>query len=463
MKKFFTLIAAVCMAMAANAQVEGVDTLALSTYNSETQTFSNGYTITGARPDRVNSLPTGSGPFKDAGDAWTNGINFKNNSANTIKIPEGVSVYRIEILGCSQGDNWDYILAYGAGDNTFEGVGYEYVDPIGKGVTDNVTIRTTAKYPVDPCTGLEGASSNNTEVASTHHAGYMVAALDFGNEPYSGEFPFYLSGNNQHDYAFVVYTTRAAADEAANKQGGQTTEAKYVELSMSTYDATTGTFAENYTITGARPEKAVTLPTGSGPFKDAGDAWTDGINFKNNSANTIKIPEGVDVYRIEIFGCSQGDNWDYILAYGAGDNTFEGVGYEFVDPIGKSVTDNVTIRTTAKYPVDPCTGLEGASSNNTEVASTNHAGYMVAALDFGNQPYSGEFPFYVSGNNQHDYAFRLYTSRADADAATTGIKTVSTTTTKAKTDGAIYNLAGQRVSKSYKGVVIINGKKYLNK
>ena len=26
-----------------------------------------------------------------------------------------------------------------------------------------------------------------------------------------------------------------------------------------------------------------------------------------------------------------------------------------------------------------------------------------------------------------------------------------------------YNLAGQRVSKDYKGIVIVNGKKYLNK
>ena len=30
-------------------------------------------------------------------------------------------------------------------------------------------------------------------------------------------------------------------------------------------------------------------------------------------------------------------------------------------------------------------------------------------------------------------------------------------------DGAVYNLAGQRVSKSYKGIVIINGKKYIQK
>lgn len=32
-----------------------------------------------------------------------------------------------------------------------------------------------------------------------------------------------------------------------------------------------------------------------------------------------------------------------------------------------------------------------------------------------------------------------------------------------KTDGKWYNLAGQQVDKSYKGVVIVNGKKFVNK
>ena len=30
-------------------------------------------------------------------------------------------------------------------------------------------------------------------------------------------------------------------------------------------------------------------------------------------------------------------------------------------------------------------------------------------------------------------------------------------------DGPIYNLAGQRVDKDYKGIIIVNGKKYLNR
>jgi hypothetical protein len=41
----------------------------------------------------------------------------------------------------------------------------------------------------------------------------------------------------------------------------------------------------------------------------------------------------------------------------------------------------------------------------------------------------------------------------------TGIKNVTTTANSS----AIYNLAGQKVSESYKGVVIQNGKKMINK
>jgi hypothetical protein len=42
----------------------------------------------------------------------------------------------------------------------------------------------------------------------------------------------------------------------------------------------------------------------------------------------------------------------------------------------------------------------------------------------------------------------------------TGISTVKTVRVA---DGAIYNLAGQKVDKNYKGVVIMNGKKMIQK
>lgn len=46
------------------------------------------------------------------------------------------------------------------------------------------------------------------------------------------------------------------------------------------------------------------------------------------------------------------------------------------------------------------------------------------------------------------------------EGETTGISAVETAPTA---DGNVYNMAGQRVSKNYKGLVIVGGKKYLNK
>ena len=46
-----------------------------------------------------------------------------------------------------------------------------------------------------------------------------------------------------------------------------------------------------------------------------------------------------------------------------------------------------------------------------------------------------------------------------ADDETDGIKAVSTKVE----NGVRYNLAGQKVGADYKGIVIVNGKKYLNK
>ena len=53
---------------------------------------------------------------------------------------------------------------------------------------------------------------------------------------------------------------------------------------------------------------------------------------------------------------------------------------------------------------------------------------------------------------------KLRIALAEDDA--TGIQTVAT---EAAQDGAIYNVAGQRVNAAYKGIIIKNGKKYLNK
>jgi hypothetical protein len=54
-------------------------------------------------------------------------------------------------------------------------------------------------------------------------------------------------------------------------------------------------------------------------------------------------------------------------------------------------------------------------------------------------------------------------SEADFEAAKAGGSAINSVKKAANADGAIYNIAGQKVNASYKGLVIKNGKKYIQK
>lgn len=187
------------------------------------------------------------------------------------------------------------------------------------------------------------------------------------------------------------------------------------------------------------------------------DDWNNGINFKKNGIGTIIIPEGKKIYRLEMQGFSQGDNWDYLAGWGNGTATINGGNFEWVEPLGADVTDNATIQAQAKYPLDPC-GFKGGT-----YSAGNMGGYTFAVIDLTSSPYEGEFNVTFSGNNQADVAFVIYTTKEAADKAEAATSISVPTFRPTVNNDAIYNLAGQRVSKSYKGIVIINGKKYFQK
>ncbi len=191
------------------------------------------------------------------------------------------------------------------------------------------------------------------------------------------------------------------------------------------------------------------------------------LNIQNNKVNVINIPSGSKVYKINMYGWSQGDNWTYLYAYGPSSE-----GWEWTDPIGSGIKDNSKIISEAKYPLDPCTTTQ-------EVLIYHNAGYCFASIDFSDEPYEGKFAFVFNGNNQERVWFEIYTSKEAADkapaaeAVTIGkdksqqnfITAISAPTsfTDKTMDGTIYNMAGQRVDASYKGLVIKNGKKFIVK
>ena len=120
-------------------------------------------------------------------------------------------------------------------------------------------------------------------------------------------------------------------------------------------------------------------------------------------------------------------------------------------------TKTATVLATA--PAAPTTNLL-AISNGTQ-GDGDYVLYKDATHDVGFYKWSGtldEGKVYLPAD-----AVGEARSFIGFDDATTGINALDNLTNSQLDNAPMYNLAGQRVNKNYKGVVIVNGKKMLNK
>ena len=228
-----------------------------------------------------------------------------------------------------------------------------------------------------------------------------------------------------------------------------------VVLSMSTIDkdASEATNLQTYVFNSSC--KGITLSMAGRSIADkTRQNFLTGLNFKLNANYTINLPEGVSMYGVQFAGYSQGDNWDYLYAYGS-----EVGKWEWIDNIGTGIKDNNTM--------DPC-------ESNLGAPVYNKAGYTFASKGFGSEPYTGTFTFTCSGNNQYTMLIRVFTSKEAwdkysetckniqyGDGSGTGITEVTTNENVKKND-AKYNISGARIS-TPNGLYITNGKTYLKK
>lgn len=98
------------------------------------------------------------------------------------------------------------------------------------------------------------------------------------------------------------------------------------------------------------------------------------------------------------------------------------------------------------YPVEFPTGKNFTAATPTEVSLTQFAGKKV------------KVGFCYHSTEQHAGTWQI---SAFSVSGTTGIQHVENA--QQATDGRLYNLAGQRVGESYKGMVIQNGRKFIKK
>ena len=153
----------------------------------------------------------------------------------------------------------------------------------------------------------------------------------------------------------------------------------------------------------------------------------------------------------------------YTLTVDEGNTTVTAKAFTGVVPAGGAVLVKGTTNTT--YTLTPAT-TEGDATFVTDLqtgATTADGTQYGFTSKFG----TPAFAQVVSGQDipaKKGYIVLSGTSAAKYsicfDDEATGIHTIEAASAA---NGAMYNLAGQRVDKAYKGIVIVNGKKYLNK
>ena len=153
----------------------------------------------------------------------------------------------------------------------------------------------------------------------------------------------------------------------------------------------------------------------------------------------------------------------YTITIDEGNTTVTAKEFVGVVPACKAVLVKGTANT--KYTLKPATTEDDAvfvtdlqtgatKANGTQYGFTSKSGTPAFAQVQPDQDIPAKKGYIVlKGTSAAKYAINF-------DGEATGIHTIEAASAA---NGAMYNLAGQRVDKAYKGIVIVNGKKYLNK
>lgn len=323
------------------------------------------------------------------GNAYTDGINFKNNDPGTINIPEGYKVTKLEIGGCSQSDagNLCYLYTVDKDDVNF------FTEAIGQNIKENSDIQSKATYPII----ADGTAP-------------LFATLDFSAAPATKSIKVVFSGNNQEDVWFKVYYSDGSEEPA----GSQT---------IYSWVSPDGTVAE----TGGKA-------TGTDEAR---------VNYSNAGYYTISINKNkanveTDYVLITLDEALQAGDVISITAYRNKDTDANGTLYMLFEN-GAEIDEGSEVVWNNVHP-------DYAQEPNTRT-------YTIGA-----EAGSKSFKIVRSTSGTNVFITKLEITRGGS----TGIESVKKAGVKAKSN-VIYNLSGQRVDADYKGIVIKNGKKFVQK
>ena len=193
-----------------------------------------------------------------------------------------------------------------------------------------------------------------------------------------------------------------------------------------------------------------TLSGGNASFAIDGNTYKT-VKLSNGQTNTLTAPAGKTFRYVALYSylnCSVGK-----LKTNADGNPYIRDSY-WADVNGTAYTFDQTPMKVTNMTADDLAGV----ANGSNFKSTTEEGdvFDVYTFDLGSDVNS--FTFKNSGEQPG-----VVIEVSDKPIVTAGIAKVLTSAKVINENVAVYNLAGQQVNKAYKGIVICNGKKYVQK
>ncbi len=492
MKRIFTLVAAAFIALGLSAQTNStrheLSGMYLDSENSDKTTwkFTN-TSMTISNSSNKGASAVGYASPDSSAVSVLQWLKVSKDVLFKIAIPEGEAAVRIEFWGASNSTagNWAYLCYLNnaavqeiTGKPIVSVEGGSTVDGIsGRDIMNNDDIKKL-QYPYAPDAAKADAAP--------------IAVIE-DKEGWYSELEFLFDGNNQVVTNIVVYTVKEAqlstynpANDASIKNTLDMPAApiasQRVELSPLHIDAANSDKATwKFVGTGVTISNAKNKGYGSiDNYKEVATNDSTTTSFMKVSKDvlfTLNIPEDSAVVRIEFWGLSNSNqalNWAYLCYLNnaavqeiTGKPIYAVEGGETVEGItGRDIMDNELIKA-LPYPYSPYV----KDVTTKPVAVIEDALGWFGTLDFlfdgNNQVGTNIVVYMVHQNDLENY-------KADKDSSIkneldkpvvdeggdTGISNVVVNKTF-NANAPIYNMAGQIVSKSYKGLVIQNGKKYI--
>lgn len=476
MKKLFTLAAAALVALCAGAQVNSTR-VELSPLNWDEANSNNvTWKFTGTDITLSNSGGKKHTHMDVNLDEYRTVklMKVSKDVEFTLNIPEGHACVRLEFWGRTNSTdyNWSY-LHHLTTPSLEEPVYMQTGGPTGDGrdIMDNEEIQKLT-YPLSP---YEDTVEKGPKVVFNDPLGWF------------SEVSFMYDGNNQVGTVLVVYTVPEADLENYKTETDASIVNTLSQFAMPTIVPSTRVELSPLHIDADNSDGAtwkfkntgVTLTNGNGKKYGSVDAYGDvngdtcTISWMKMSKDVefkINIPADSAVVRVEFWGVSNSGsamNWAYLHSL-----TSPSVEQPIFSQTGGAAGDgrdigvngaNDEIKTNCPHPFSP----EAKNAETAPLAVFNDELGWFSELAFlydGNNQVGANIVVYLVHQDQlADYKTKWdasIKSELDKPVIPDGIKVVPVAR-PFNPNAPIYNLAGQQVTKGYKGFVIQNGKKFI--